>query len=313
MPDISAISLRHQLATFLRIGSVPNQVASATQARIKRDGYDEVRIDYSAEPGERIPAFLLLPTQDKPLAAVLIQHQHASEWHWGKSEVVGHAGNPLQAFGPALARRGVIVLAPDSICFEDRRTHLQGTAPGEGETDWFHHYNAMAYRLVRGDMLMRKVLNDSMVALSVLAGLKETRGLKLGTLGHSYGGNTVLFHAAIDERISFACSSGAACTYRRKLASNTGIEMAEVIPGFAAQWDIEDLVRAMAPRPLLLVSGCKDPYSADADEIERLARPAYAEHGKAEALAHQRDEGAHAMTPERFEFIVEWMTRQAAS
>jgi hypothetical protein len=101
-------------------------VTSITHARVKRDGYDELRIDYLADQGERIPAFLLLATHDKPLAAVLVQHQHASEWHWGKSEVVGHVGNPLQAFGPALARRGMIVLTYDSICFEDRRTHNTG-------------------------------------------------------------------------------------------------------------------------------------------------------------------------------------------
>jgi len=34
----------------------------------------------------------------------------------------------------------------------------------------------------------------------------------LSTLGHSYGGNTVLFHAALDVRPGFACASGAACT-----------------------------------------------------------------------------------------------------
>jgi cephalosporin-C deacetylase-like acetyl esterase len=117
----------------------------------------------------------------------------------------------------------------------------------------------MAYRLVRGDTLMRKVLADSMAALSVLADLPEAKGLKLGTLGRSYGGNTVLFHSAIDDRITFACSSGAACSYRRKLASNTGIEMAEVIPGFAAHWDIEDLVRAIAPLPLFSCPGKRIP------------------------------------------------------
>lgn len=42
--------------------------------------------------------------------AVLINHQHNGERHLGKSEVCGLAGNPLQAFGPELARHGFVVL-----------------------------------------------------------------------------------------------------------------------------------------------------------------------------------------------------------
>jgi predicted alpha/beta superfamily hydrolase len=49
---------------------------------------------------------------------------------------------------------------------------------------------------------------------------------EIGVLGHSYGGNTVLFHGALDERIRFACASGAACSYQYKLAHQLGIEMA---------------------------------------------------------------------------------------
>lgn len=51
--------------------------------------------------------------------AILINHQHNREHHLGKSEVCGLAGNPLQAFGPELAIIGFVVLAPDSICFEE--------------------------------------------------------------------------------------------------------------------------------------------------------------------------------------------------
>src|SRR5262249_5914299 len=129
-------------------------------------------------------------------------------------------------------------------------------------------------------------------------------------LGHSYGGNTVLFLAAVDPRVKLACASGAACSYRRKIARGTGIEMAEIIPGFAARWDVEELVRAIWPAPLLIVSGAADPYSEDADEIERRARPAYEAAGAERALIHLRDDGGHDMTSARFEQIVAWAARQ---
>jgi cephalosporin-C deacetylase-like acetyl esterase len=101
----------------------------------------------------------------------------------------------LQAFGPALASRGVIVLAPDTICFEDRRRQRRGLEPDVA--DRLEHHNEFAGRLLRGDLLTRKVLSDSALAVSVLASLPAVRSDQIGMLGHSYGGSTVLFHAPL--------------------------------------------------------------------------------------------------------------------
>jgi dienelactone hydrolase len=303
-------ALKTELAQFLRLWDPPEHVAYETLGRKTRQGYDEVSIEYRVDDTERVPAFLLLPHVTGKLPAVLVHHQHAGQRHLGKSEVAGLAGDPLHAFGPALAKRGMVVLAPDSICFEDRREHHRGTTAGPGESDWLNHYNAMAHRLVSGDTLMRRVLSDSMAALSLLRSHPLVDPARVGMSGHAYGGNTVLFHSAVDSRVAFGCASGAACSYRQKVAAGTVIELAEVIPGFAARWDVEDLVRAMAPRPMLLVSGAKDPYSKDADNIERLVRPAYEALGGGNNLHHMRDGGGHALTAERFEQIVDWLVRQ---
>ena len=45
------------------------------------------------------------------------------------------------------------------------------------------------------------------------------------------GGNTVQFLAALDERISFACASGSACSYKNRMANGVGIELASVFTG----------------------------------------------------------------------------------
>ncbi|MEO0559743.1 MAG: hypothetical protein AAF170_16345, partial [Bacteroidota bacterium] len=83
--------------------------------------YTRKRLEYEGLEGDPIPAILFMPRGTGPVGGVVIFHQHAGEWHLGKSEVAGDAGDPLQAFGPALASRGVAVLAPDAITFEDRR------------------------------------------------------------------------------------------------------------------------------------------------------------------------------------------------
>ena len=256
--------------------------------------------------GDSIPAYLLVPHGlSEPAAAVLVHHQHNGERHLGKSETVGLAGDAFQAFGPALANRGVIVLATDSICFEDRRSNAKGTMPHSD--DWLQHYNEMSYRLVSGDTLMRKVLEDAETSLSLLLSLDEVDPLRVGVLGHSCGGNTALFQAALDRRVRYACASGAVCSYGDKMRRGTGIEMAEVLPNALAHFEVLDLLRLVAPRRFLIASATDDPYSQDADELAINARQAFADDGVPDALHHLRYEGGHALDRERFEAIVAWM------
>jgi dienelactone hydrolase len=158
---------------------------------------------------------------------------------------------------------------------------------------------------------MRKVLEDAETAVSVLAGVPTVDPSRIGILGHSYGGNTVLFQAALDERVHYSCTSGAACSFRDKMAHATGIEMAEVLPGVLDRFDIDVLLRLAAPRPMLVVSAADDKYSRDADEVVRLASPAYRDAGSPARLQHARYHGGHALTRERFEHIVAWMTSTA--
>ena len=70
-----------------------------------RGSYVERRIRYPSPCGSSVAAYLLLPCADTSTGAVVVFHQHNGEWHLGKSEVVGIAGNPLQAFGARLAER----------------------------------------------------------------------------------------------------------------------------------------------------------------------------------------------------------------
>ena len=287
--------------TQARNTSVEYTVLSST----KEDGYTRLYINY-VSGSETVPAYLLIPDKQGNNPAVLINHQHNREHHLGKSEVCGLAGNPLQAFGPALAKKGFVVLVPDALCFEERRED----PTGEG-FDFWQHFHEASYRIVKGDYLMKQVLMDAINGISLLAGLPYVDKRHIGTLGHSMGGNTVLFLAALDERLSFACASGSACTYEHRMANGVGIEMASVIPGFHGPYDIDNLVSLTAPRKLLLVSAEEDKYSMDAPVIVEKAGIEYEKQGVAQNLYHKRYPGGHALTKERFDFIMEWLEKNA--
>jgi len=261
------------------------------------DGFDRERIEYRGLEGDRIPAFLFTPRGRDTLGGVVVFHQHNGEFHFGKSEVAGEVGDAFQAFGPALARRGLAVLAPDAITFEDRRGTVQGVEPDY--YDWLQHYNAMSYRLLDGDLLMRKCLDDAQRALSVLLQAAEIDERLVGVAGHSYGGYTALYHSAVDARCRFACISGAVCSFETRRREDTGITLFEAVPGLARQIDTHDVLSAIGPRPTMVVSGTKDKYSRDADKV--VAKVA------GDFITELRVDRGHALDQERFDAIVDWI------
>jgi len=306
--DMTLDDLRAHLAALLDFAAPETPPEFGVVTHAERDGYVEQRVVFRGPEGD-VPAFLLVPGgAGRPLPAVVVHHQHHGEWHVGKSEVAGLAGDPLQAFGPALARRGLVVLAPDAPGFEDRRASGPGTDP-RGEDDRYRYLNEMGHRLVAGRLLMTTVLRDAAAALSALSAHPAVDPDVVGVAGHSMGGTTALFHAALDARVRFAAVSGAACTYGRRVADGTAIELASAIPGIAGVADLDDIARLVAPRPLLLVSATEDRYSADADAIEQ----AIAGRFPAGTLRHARFAGGHALTPERFATVVDWLAEAAAT
>ena len=306
------IDLRSNILKFIGINAddLLDKVEYKIIESTNENGYKRNLIEFDSF-GDKVIAYLLIPNTVSNNPAVLINHQHNSERHLGKSEVCGLSGNPLQAFGPALVQRGFVVLSPDSICFEARRKNGQGIEPLPDDGDFLQHYNEMCYRILKGENLMKKVLTDAMNCITLLSQLEFVDSKNVGTLGHSYGGNTVLFLSATDERIAFSCASGSGVTYKNRIQNNVGIEMSSLIPGFNREYDIDDVVCCIAPRRLLIVSADDDKYSKDADFVVNQAKHSYAVYQAEDNLEHMRYVGGHSLTKEHFDFIVNWINDKA--
>jgi hypothetical protein len=127
---------------------------------------------------------------------------------------------------------------------------------------------------------------------------------RLGFIGHSYGGRMALWAPAFDPRITASVSNCGCIPYRHSHTHDTGIQAEFVVPGFAAQHDLEDVISRFGESSSLLISaGTQDKWSRGAQEVYDGA-PNIGRAGRARALRHRarvyaRDASARIRLPAR--------------
>jgi hypothetical protein len=243
-------------------------------------------IEYAVEVDERIKSFFLVPKRiNRPVPAIFAHHQHASQFHLGKSEVVGLDGDQDQAYASELAERGYVVIAPDALAFEERNW-----SNPSGQAEYFE----LATRLVQGRTLLAKCIHDVSVALDYLVTRPEVDPLRIGFIGHSYGGKMAIWAPALDQRIKASVSSCGCVSYRQSLGRETGIQMEFCLPGILQLGDIEDIIKLIAPRALLLQATSNDVWSRGAETVFENVKSSF----PTEKLKLGIWTGGHVFTPE---------------
>ncbi|MEQ4207303.1 prolyl oligopeptidase family serine peptidase [Actinopolymorpha sp. B17G11] len=222
------------------------------------DGYVRRRVSY-AVPAGRGSAFVCIPDGlAGPAPVVFCHHQHAGQFDLGKSEVCGLRGDPDQAYAAELAQRGFVTIAPDAIGFEDRNWD-DGKNIG-----WFE----LSSRLVLGRTLLADCLQEISLAIDYATSLPEVDSTRVGFLGHSYGGRAAIWAPAWDDRITVSVSNCGCIPYRDSFARDAGFQAEFVVPGFAARYDVEDLMALAGQCEYLLIAAEGDKWSRGAREVE---------------------------------------------
>jgi dienelactone hydrolase len=240
------------------------------------------RVTFAAEPGDRVPAYLLVPNDlTDRTAGILCLHQTTAI---GKDEPAGVGGSGNLHYALELAERGYVTLAPDYPNFGG--------------------YRCDPYKLGYASATMKGIWNH-MRAVDVLQSLAGVDPGRIGCIGHSLGGHNTLFLAAFDARIGAAVSScGFNSFFKYKGGSLAGWSHSGYMPRIASVYgddpkkvpfDFPEIVSALAPRPLFIsapendanfeVSGVKDCAAA--------ARPVYERLGAKDALVVTHPAGGH--------------------
>ncbi len=240
---LAGAARRAKLAALERVMGPMPRIAGGT--RWKADGewtgkdYRRLHILFESEPGDSVPAWLLIPARPHPKRpAALCLHQTV---RIGKNEPAGLGGSPNLHYAKELAQRGWVALAPDY--------------PNFGE----YRFDAYAHGYVSATM--KGVVNHAR-AVRLLQALPGVDRRRIAAVGHSLGGHNALFLAAFDLRVAAVVSSCGFTSFRRYMGGDLrGWSHAGYMPRIASEFacdparmpfDFTDVFELIAPRAVFV-------------------------------------------------------------
>jgi dienelactone hydrolase len=238
-------------------GPFPEPSLLNTEIRevMQKDGYRIESLTFGVQPGDRIPALLLIPdgvNADNPAPGIAVWHQHNGEYHLGKSEPAGLAGNPMHFTAVALASEGYVVICPDSLCFEERQDPSGKLKGGNYERFMF------LKEVVRGRSLAWRDIIDMKQTISMLQSRPEVKRDNIGCYGHSMGSTHAWLVGPLEPAIK--CVIGNCClpTYDAIEAEHILHCFPNFVPGWKKYGDTPEIASLIAPRALHLNFGETD-------------------------------------------------------
>ena len=284
--DVWRRQLQAKLARLIRLdawGEIPTP-SPQTLEEIQCDGYVRRKVAYETFPGNWVVAYLLVPEGVSfPAPAVICPHGHTKE---GKVAVVDPSITEYgAAYGHELARRGMVVLAPDNAGMGERDI----TVP-EGEQR--HRGCELLFRRLQHmglDVTGLRVF-DLIAGLNMLSTMEEVDESRLGCAGLSGGCWLSMFLAALDERVKAVILSGFMSTFTQTIW--IGHCMCEHIYGIGEVCDLPDVCALIAPRPVFVESGTED-FSFPFEPAYSLVHRAYVLAGAEDRLGLDRYDGGH--------------------
>jgi len=276
-------------------------------SREDRGDYVVEKFQFDNGAGAVVPGYLVLPkgiTFKAP--AILYCHWHGGEYEIGKEELFQARHTP-EPPGPALARRGIVVLAIDAYCFGERNGRGPGGPDEKGQAG---EMTASKFNLWVGRTLWGMMLRDDLMGLDYLVSRPEVE--RIGVMGMSMGATRSWWLMALDERIKTGVAIACLTRYRNLM----GHEMLKAhgiyyfVPNMLGHFDSEAVVALIAPRPALFLNGGADGGSPEdgIHAIETTVRSAYRLYGREEGFESVVYPGqGHVYTPEMWKKTMEWL------
>ncbi len=280
---------------------------------VDKGDYTREKILLRTSPWSVMPVYVLKPKGTPAKHPVVLAfHGHG----YGVKDIVGlwEDGSERDTpdgyqkdFGVALCRRGFLVAAPEISCFGERQGDYSylDTSMGQEVPYTCHHTAGLAFAL--GGSVMGLRVYDGLRLVDYMETRPDADITRLGAMGISGGGMHTFYSTAIDTRIRACVVSGYYCSYRYSIFGMNHCSC-NYIPGIHRFGEIYDLVGLIAPRPMLVESGTRDPIfpiQAVKKAVAR-ARDVYGVFGEADQVGTDYFEGRHCISGARaYDFLWE--------
>lgn len=286
-----------------------------TLSREDRGDYVVEKFQFDNEAGATVPGYVLLPkggAARKP--GILYSHWHGGEYEIGKEELFQARHTP-EPPGPALARRGYVVVCIDAYCFGERNGH---GPDGPGERDYRAEETTAKFNLWVGRTFWGMLLRDDLMALDYLVSRPEVDPSRIAATGMSMGSTRTWWLMALDERIRTGVAIACMTRYQSMIRHGLLVEhdIGYYVPGVLNHFDSEAIIAMIAPRPVLFQTGGQDRGSPvdGIHEIEAAVRPVYALYGReGDFRSIVYPDLAHVYTPEMWAKTLAWLDEHLAS
>jgi dienelactone hydrolase len=272
------------LAHVLYRGDAPEAVPLETEFGEKetRGNYELTKVSFHDRPGHVTTGWLARPVEPaaEKVPAVISLHGH------GGTAYETFDKNGMYFYGHMLASRGYMVLALDINHY-----HLDHVMLG-----FIHFYPLWMADVPFPHMGQRVWMTKR--AIDLLETIPEVDAEKIAVVGLSNGGMTSMFAAAADERIKLCVASGALITYDRMWHSDLIHCRCQYMRGMEGILDYYDVFALIAPRPLVVQGGEKDPIFPieSAKQAFTYINKAYQIAGVPERVIHDVHTGAHVFS-----------------
>jgi cephalosporin-C deacetylase-like acetyl esterase len=275
------------------IGGLPPRdtpLRPVTTGIAERDGYRIEKVIFQSMPDMYVTAHLYIPDgRVSPGGAVLFVCGHGPE---------GKLYPSYQRVCQCLVRAGLVVLAIDPMGQGERLGYLDHGSDKPFARRVAEHEHAGVQCWPLGDGLARYFIHDIVRAVDYLSSRPEVDPAKIGMTGSSGGGTQTALAMICEPRIVAAAPGTFIMNRESYLFAGQAQDAEQIWPNMSAcGFDHEDILLAMAPRPVLVLAVTGDifPIEGTRRTVER-SRRFWDMYGCGDRLRLAEDESPHMYT-----------------
>ena len=302
-------------------GTPPKEVVSLDPQTLSEEdcgAYVRRKVSIQVQRGDRMPAYVLVPKNRQGRVPAIVCFYGTTSGA-GKDTTVGLSGGKPgtppeknRDFAVWMAKAGFVAFAGDYLRDGER------IKPGRKPYDTTDFYAQFPEWSIHG-----KDAWDTSRAIDYLQSLDFVDGERIGMIGHSYGGHSTIFTAALDPRIKAAVANGPVSDFlhhgmhwavpKGGGASQSLPAMRPFVldPTLPLPVTFYEFTALIAPRPLLVAQAVGERRPME-EENHAAVKQVYEALGAGEKVKYLWYPGDHDFPPAMRAAAVEWFRKWLA-